>query len=83
MSSIKATNIKPSVVDRLGAIVGAKHVIIDETHRKLMSTDLSYTPGEIAEIVIAPANSHELGACVAVAYLICFYTLFIMTLVNA
>ncbi len=68
MSSLKATNIKPSVVDRLGAIVGAKHVITDETHRKLMSVDLSYTPGEIAEIVIEPADSDELGACIAVAY---------------
>jgi len=57
-----------SVVQRLSDIIGSTHVITDETHRKLLSTDLSYIPGEIAEIVIEPANADELGACVAVSY---------------
>ena len=66
MSSPQASN-SETVVERLAAIVGARHVITDETQRKLLSTDLSYTPGEIAEIVVEPADADELGACVAVA----------------
>ena len=57
-----------NVIERLAEVLGNDHVITDETHRKLLSTDLSYMPGEIAEIVVEPANADELGACVAIAY---------------
>lgn len=56
-----------SVVAELTRIIGADHVILDEVARRLLSTDLSYKPGEIADIVVSPGDSTELAQCVAVA----------------
>jgi len=56
-----------TVIDELTRIVGSQYVIVDEVARKLLSTDLSYKPGEIADVVIAPADAAELSQCVGVA----------------
>ena len=66
MSSARPTSAS-SVVESLQAAIGAAHVITDEVQRKLLSTDLSYLPGEIAEIVVVPGNADELAACVGIA----------------
>ncbi len=55
------------IVAELAAIVGADHVVVDEVARRLLSTDLSFRPGEIAEVVVAPGDADELSRCVAAA----------------
>lgn len=57
-----------TVVEQLVAIIGTDYVVVDEVARKLLSTDLSYRPGEIAEVVVAPKDAQELAGCVALAH---------------
>jgi len=65
MSKVAST--QNNIATRLAVEVGSAYVSIDEVERKLLSTDLSYKPGEIAEVVVSPADSNELSACVAIA----------------
>ena len=53
--------------DRIASIVGVEHCSTELGERRLYSTDLSFQPGQIADIVVRPANTEELAACVAIA----------------
>lgn len=55
------------LIAELTRLIGADHVVVDEVSRKLLSTDLSYQPGEIADVVVSPGDATELSRCVAVA----------------
>lgn len=55
------------VVEQLSAAIGAGYVLTDESDRRFYSTDLSYTPAEIADIVIQPGNATQLATCVGIA----------------
>ncbi len=55
------------IVKQLIQAIGGANVVIDEVERKLLSTDLSYKPGEIADVVVRPADSKEVSACVSIA----------------
>ncbi|MDA0823978.1 MAG: FAD-binding oxidoreductase [Proteobacteria bacterium] len=59
--------VKIDVVQQLISAIGSAYVSVDEVTRKLLSTDLSFKPGEIAEVVVSPANSEEVAACVSIA----------------
>ena len=48
-------------------ILGQDNVLDSEADRKFYSTDLSYTEGKVAQVVIRPGNTEELSACVALA----------------
>ena len=65
MSKVAST--QNNIATRLAVAVGSAYVSIDEVERKLLSTGLSYKPDEIAEVVVSPADSNELSACVAIA----------------
>jgi FAD/FMN-containing dehydrogenase len=58
---------KIDAVEQLINAIGSAYVSIDEVTRKLLSTDLSFKPGEIAEVVVSPANSEEVATCVSIA----------------
>lgn len=52
---------------QLIGILGQDNVLDSESDRKFYSTDLSYTEGKVAQVVIRPGNTEELSACVALA----------------
>lgn len=52
---------------RLAAVVGATNCSTDPAERRFYSTDLSFLPGAVADIVVRPGNTDELAACVAIA----------------
>ena len=56
-----------ALAGRLESIIGAPHVLRDLEQRRFYSTDLSYTEGEIAALVVQPGNADELARCVGVA----------------
>lgn len=56
-----------SIIPRLQQIVGNDHVLLDEKSRAFFSTDLSWRPREIAEVVIQPGSIDELSAAVTAA----------------
>ena len=56
-----------AVITQLIGILGQDNVLDSEADRKFYSTDLSYTEGKIAQVVIRPGNTEELSACVALA----------------
>lgn len=56
-----------SIIPRLQQIVGTDHVLLDEKSRAFFSTDLSWRPREIAEVVIQPGSIDELSAAVTAA----------------
>lgn len=51
----------------LASIIGAGHVLSDDDSRRYYSTDLSYTEGEVAALVIRPGDADELARCVGAA----------------
>lgn len=55
------------IAKQLIQAIGGANVVIDEVERKLLSTDLSYKPGEIADVVVRPADSKEVSTCVSIA----------------
>ena len=55
------------IVKQLIQAIGGANVVIDEVERKLLSIDLSYKPGEIADVVVRPADSKEVSTCVSIA----------------
>ena len=57
-----------SVAEQFAAVVGAANVVVDELERKTLSKDLSYKPGEIAALVLRPADAAELSVCVEIAF---------------
>lgn len=67
MSSHPADAGRPAIEAELAAIIGAEYVLTDEVERRFYSTDLSYTPGEIAAVVVQPGNADELAGCVGAA----------------
>ncbi|MGD1957063.1 MAG: FAD-binding oxidoreductase [Sphingomonadales bacterium] len=62
------------LIKQLTQLLGADGVILDEGQRKLLSTDLSFRPSEIADIVIAPdtvdGRSHAVEAATKAGYAI-------------
>lgn len=54
-------------IEALGEIVGGNHVITDEKARDYYSTDLSWRPREIAEVVIQPGTTEQLSQAVKTA----------------
>jgi FAD/FMN-containing dehydrogenase len=58
---------KLSIAEQFATIVGSEHCINDLQQRHFYSTDLSFLPGEIADLVVRPANTEELAACVTLA----------------
>ena len=56
-----------AVVRQLQQIIGPEHVLLDEADRAFYSTDLSWRPREVADIVIQPASADELATAVGVA----------------
>jgi D-lactate dehydrogenase (cytochrome) len=53
-----------TLADELGGIVGVEHVVLDESRRRFFSTDLSFEPASVADIVVQPGSTEELAACV-------------------
>ncbi len=56
-----------NVIDSLRQIVGADNVLTGEEERRFYSTDLSFRPAAVAEVVVRPGDIRELGACVQAA----------------
>jgi D-lactate dehydrogenase (cytochrome) len=56
-----------SVIESLKNILGNEHVITEEKTRDYYSTDLSWKPREIAEVVIQPDSTAQLSEAVRVA----------------
>ena len=52
------------VIEALREIVGGEHIITDEQTRDYYSTDLSWRPREIAEVVIQPDTTEQLSQAV-------------------
>ena len=67
MSSTAQVVHSATVAERLARVVGASNCKTELADRQFFSTDLSFLPGEIAEVVIAPANTEELSQAVAIA----------------
>ena len=61
------TSLSSDTVEQFIKAVGTANVVVDEVARKLLSTDLSFHPGEIADVVVCPADSKELSTCVTIA----------------
>ncbi len=61
------TSFSSDTVEQFIKAVGSANVVVDEVARKLLSTDLSFQPGEIADVVVCPADSKELSTCVTIA----------------
>ena len=55
------------VIDQLKQIVGNDQVLTDEKSRKFYSTDLSFRPGEVAEVIVQPGSLEELSAAIEAA----------------
>lgn len=66
MSSLAPVQ-SPEVCAQLARILGAENVVTDEAERRLLSTDMSMLPHEIADLVIKPANTEELAAALEIA----------------
>ena len=62
MNSDQASTIVPA----LGAIVGASHVITDQTEREFFSSDI-YSAGQTCACVVRAGNKDELARCVKTA----------------
>ena len=58
---------RPAVINQLKQIVGNDHVLTDYESREFYSTDLSFRPTEIAEVVVQPGSLDELSAAVSAA----------------
>ena len=56
-----------TVAEQIAAVVGAEHCTTDLKERTFYSTDLSFLPGEVAEVVVRPGNTDELAAAVGIA----------------
>lgn len=56
-----------AVIEALRQIVGNDRVIVDEEQRSFYSTDLSWRPREVAEVVIQPETTGQLSDAVAAA----------------
>ncbi|MGY9001269.1 MAG: FAD-binding oxidoreductase, partial [Rhodospirillales bacterium] len=67
MSVISKDASNNSIVSQLVSIVGADYVQDDEKAREFYSTDLSYTDGEVADVVVSPGNTDQLSQCLAAA----------------
>lgn len=67
MSSTQSLAPRDGVIERLADIVGADHCLTSEKDRRFFSTDLSYIPDEVAEVVVQPDNAEQLAACVRCA----------------
>jgi len=67
MTSSDFRAVHTDVVERLQQAVGADHVCLDESERRVLSTDLSFRAGEVAAAVVRPGSIEELGACVGTA----------------
>ena len=67
MSVISKDASNNSIVSQLVSIVGADYVQDDEKAREFYSTDLSYTDGEVADVVVSPGNTNQLSQCLAAA----------------
>lgn len=55
------------IVDALGGVVGSDRVLTGEAERAYFSTDLSFVPGEIADVVVQPGSTEEVAAVVRIA----------------
>ncbi len=53
--------------DQMARIVGTENCTTDLAERRFYSADLSFMPGKVADIVVRPANTEELAACVKIA----------------
>ena len=67
MSSAAPLTLATDVVARITALLGSAHCKTDLEARRFYSTDLSFLDGEVADIVVCPANTDELAATVAIA----------------
>ena len=67
MSSTEPVRPQSDVIEKLVDIVGIDHCLTSDADRRFYSTDLSYIPDAIAEVVVQPANAAELATCVACA----------------
>ena len=67
MSSTEPARPQSDVIEKLVGIVGADYCLTSDADRRFFSTDLSYIPDAIAEVVVQPANTEELATCVASA----------------
>ncbi len=56
-----------STIEALRQILGNDLVITDENERRFYSTDLSWRPHEIAEVIIQPDSTEQLASAVATA----------------
>ena len=56
-----------TMAEQIAAVVGAEHCTTDLKERTFYSTDLSFLPGEVAEVVVRPGNTDELAAAVGIA----------------
>lgn len=54
-----------TLAGRLGKLLGIDNVLAGQADREFFSRDLSWQPGEIAELVIRPGNIEELSKAVA------------------
>ena len=66
------TGLKPETLYRYrvgtGGVVGSDRVLTGEAERAYFSTDLSFVPGEIADVVVQPGSTEEVAA---VIYFLC------------
>ena len=67
MSATEPLTTGNDLVAQLEAVLGTEHVLTDDRNRRFYSTDLSYTDGAIAEVVVRPGNAEELASCVGLA----------------
>ncbi|WP_417613635.1 FAD-binding oxidoreductase [Parasphingorhabdus sp.] len=58
---------KTAMLDGLAQIVGPDRVLSDSKSREFYSTDLSWRPREIAEVVVQPGSLDELSAAISLA----------------
>ena len=54
--SSPAPLVRPTVVARMAEIVGAEYCTVDLEQRRFYSTDLSFIPGKVADLVVRPAK---------------------------
>ncbi len=54
-------------VRQLQQILGPDHVLLDAESREFYSTDLSWRPREVAEMILQPGTTEELAQAVGVA----------------
>lgn len=56
-----------TLAERIAAVVGSEHCTTDPRERKFYSTDLSFLPGAVADLVVRPGNTGELAAAITLA----------------